>query len=118
MLPAYVLRRLVRLMTIRTPQTQGRMPEKSSLAKVVSGHGMVMKAATADGLNPAVIVTKRHATPRLIHTPRRGKRLGVRAYKNANPAVIVITVAAQAGARADILPTVNNVCFAVGTIML
>ena len=109
MLPAYVWRSPVRLMNIHTLQTQGKMPEKSSLVRVVCGHGMVMKAATADGLNPAVIVTKRHATPRLIHTPRWGKRLGVRAYKNANPGVIVITVAAQAGARADILPTVNNV---------
>ena len=109
MLPAYVLRSLARLMTIRTLQTQGRMPEKSSLAKVVSGHGMVMKAATADGLNPAVIVTKLNATPRLIHTPRKGKRRGVRAYKNVKPVVIVITVAAQAGARADILPTAINV---------
>ena len=74
--------------------------------------------ATTGGLDPAVIVTKLNATPRLIHTPRRGKRRGVRACKNVKPVIRVITVAAQAGARADILPTVNNVCFAVGTIML
>jgi hypothetical protein len=105
-------------MNIHTPQTQGRMPEKSSLAKVGSGYGMVMKAATTDGLNPAVIVTKLNATPRLIHTPRKGKRQGVRAYKNVNLVIRVIMVAAQAGARADILPTATNVCFAVGMIML
>ena len=94
------------------------MPEKSSLVRVVSGHGMVKKAATAGGLNPAVIVTKFNASPRLIHTPHRGKRLGVRAYKNVKPVVIVIMVAAQAGARADILPTAINVLPVAGMIML